>query len=189
MNPTRGYLRRGAVAAVLVALAVGASAARAGAAPVAVPAANRPISTKDVACSKPVAKPTAAVAVAPKNSKTPAEKTPLVGSGLTKSSAVPATAAASKPAAASAASAASAPRRLVRCFVPNCASCNTFNPYLCATCDGSAGYALDPPTLACGLCLPNFEQNLEERTFTCVACPPGVSSPGGKGEASQCVTC
>lgn len=75
------------------------------------------------------------------------------------------------------------PELLVRCFVPNCGKCNGFNPYLCAQCN--VGYQLTG-AFSCNSCAPGYEQNLEERTFVCVACGPGFTSPGGTGEASQC---
>jgi hypothetical protein len=53
----------------------------------------------------------------------------------------------------------------IRCFVPNCNTCNNINPYICAEC--KAGHALTP-------------------AFSCVQCPPGTTSTGGVGEASQC---
>jgi hypothetical protein len=76
------------------------------------------------------------------------------------------------------------PQILVRCFVPSCSKCNNFNPYLCAEC--GAGYQLTA-SFACNSCAPNYEQNLEERSFVCQACPQGTTSPGGTGGGSQCV--
>jgi hypothetical protein len=76
------------------------------------------------------------------------------------------------------------PAIVIRCFVPNCGKCNNFNPYLCAQCN--VGYQLTG-AFACNSCAPGYEQNLEVQTFTCSACPPGTTSPGGTGGASQCV--
>lgn len=72
---------------------------------------------------------------------------------------------------------------LVRCFVPYCSKCNSFNPYLCAACN--VGYQLTG-AFSCNSCAPGYEQNLEERTFVCVQCAPGFTSDGGVGVDSQC---
>lgn len=76
------------------------------------------------------------------------------------------------------------PGLLRRCFVPNCGTCNNFNPYLCAQCNG--GYQLTGG-FSCNSCAPGNEQNLEVQTFTCSGCPAGTTSPGGTGQGSQCV--
>lgn len=75
------------------------------------------------------------------------------------------------------------PEFVIRCFVPNCGKCNTFNPYLCAECN--VGYQLSAG-FVCRSCQPGYEQNLDVQTFTCSKCPPGFTSNGGSGEASQC---
>lgn len=76
------------------------------------------------------------------------------------------------------------PNILATCFVKNCATCSLRNPYVCTACSG-AGYRLTSAG-GCNSCATNYEQNLEERTFTCTACPAGTSSPGGTGLGSQC---
>jgi hypothetical protein len=43
------------------------------------------------------------------------------------------------------------PELLVRCFVPSCAKCNGFNPYLCAQCN--VGYQLTG-AFSCNSCAP-----------------------------------
>jgi hypothetical protein len=76
------------------------------------------------------------------------------------------------------------PNVVAACFVRNCLTCNSRNSYLCTRC--LEGYVLTA-SLNCNSCAPGYEQNLDERTFVCVKCPPGFTSPGGTGEASQCV--
>lgn len=69
------------------------------------------------------------------------------------------------------------------CFVRNCGACSGRNPYVCVTCN--TGYALSGAA-GCNSCSVNYEQNLDDRAFSCIACPAGTSSPGGTGLASQC---
>lgn len=75
------------------------------------------------------------------------------------------------------------PSATAACFVRNCQTCNARNSYLCTRCN--AGYVLTA-SLNCNSCAAGYEQNLDERTFVCSKCPPGFTSPGGTGEASQC---
>jgi hypothetical protein len=75
------------------------------------------------------------------------------------------------------------PAIVSRCFVPSCAACSRFNPYICVSC--GTGYQLSAGG-GCRSCSPNYEQNLDVQTFTCTKCPDGYTSPGGSGEASQC---
>lgn len=75
------------------------------------------------------------------------------------------------------------PAAVRSCFVRNCAGCPGRNPYLCSKCN--TGYALSSVG-GCTSCDVNYEQNLDERSFVCTACPPGTSSPGGTGLASEC---
>lgn len=75
------------------------------------------------------------------------------------------------------------PAIVIRCFVPNCGKCNTFNPYICTQCN--TGYQLSAG-FACRSCQPGYEQNLDVQSFTCTKCQDGFTSNGGVGEASQC---
>lgn len=72
---------------------------------------------------------------------------------------------------------------VISCFVKNCVACSARNPYACAKC--GTGYQSSGGG-GCNSCAPNYEQNLDERTFVCSECPPGTSSPGGTGAASEC---
>lgn len=69
------------------------------------------------------------------------------------------------------------------CFVKFCTACSSRNPYLCIGCN--SGYQLTGAG-NCNSCAANYEQNLDERSFVCIACPAGTSSPGGTGLASEC---
>lgn len=72
------------------------------------------------------------------------------------------------------------------CYVKNCSTCSLRNPYVCTATGCKTGYKRTASG-GCNYCAVNYEQNLEARSFECSKCPAGTTSPGGTGQASQCV--